>query len=92
MLFSHPFIVLVSWVSRMLVPSLQIVHILHSCCFLGQVINENGYDGAAADVWSCGIILYVLLAGFLPFDEYNTMELYKKVLLTLLVPLSLSSG
>jgi hypothetical protein len=35
-------------------------------------------DGAAADVWSCEVILFKLLADFLPFDEQNLMSLYHK--------------
>ncbi|CAN6465563.1 unnamed protein product [Victoria cruziana] len=44
-----------------------------------QVINDKGYDGSKADLWSCGVILYVLMAGYLPFDDSNLMELYKKI-------------
>jgi hypothetical protein len=45
----------------------------------GQVLNDKGYDGAVADVWSCGVILFVLMAGFLPFDEADLNTLYSKV-------------
>lgn len=44
-----------------------------------EVLRKKGYDGAKADIWSCGVILYVLLAGFLPFQDENVMKMYNKV-------------
>lgn len=44
-----------------------------------EVINKRGYDGEKADIWSCGVILFVLLAGYLPFHDSNLMEMYKKI-------------
>ncbi|KAJ4953407.1 hypothetical protein NE237_030239 [Protea cynaroides] len=44
-----------------------------------EVLRKRGYDGSKADIWSCGVILYVLLAGFLPFQEENIMKMYRKV-------------
>ncbi|GMI95111.1 SNF1-RELATED PROTEIN KINASE 3.24, CBL-interacting protein kinase 5 [Hibiscus trionum] len=44
-----------------------------------EVLRKKGYDGSKADIWSCGVVLYVLLAGFLPFQDENMMKMYRKV-------------
>ncbi|KAG6489594.1 hypothetical protein ZIOFF_050869 [Zingiber officinale] len=44
-----------------------------------HVIRDKGYDGAKADIWSCGVILFILMAGYLPFEGSNLMSLYKKI-------------
>ncbi|KAL8140030.1 hypothetical protein V2J09_006051 [Rumex salicifolius] len=44
-----------------------------------EVIARRGrYDGTKADAWSCGIILYVMLVGVLPFDDRNLMAMFRK--------------
>ncbi|KAG9134227.1 hypothetical protein Leryth_019170 [Lithospermum erythrorhizon] len=45
-----------------------------------EVLRNKGYDGTLADIWSCGIILYVLLAGFLPFQADSLIKMYRKVI------------
>lgn len=44
------------------------------------MIAGNKYDGLQVDIWSAGIILYAMLCGYLPFEDPNTTELYKKIL------------
>ncbi|CAA0839407.1 CBL-interacting serine/threonine-protein kinase 12 [Striga hermonthica] len=44
-----------------------------------EVLSRKGYDAAKVDIWSCGVILFVLMAGYLPFHHQNVMAMYKKI-------------
>ncbi|KAG6466799.1 hypothetical protein ZIOFF_075389 [Zingiber officinale] len=59
-------------------------HFLKTCCgspnyAAPEIISEKLYAGPAVDVWSCGVILYALLCGTLPFDDANIPNLFKKI-------------
>lgn len=44
-----------------------------------EIIRKEAYD-ERADMWSVGVIVYLLLSGHLPFGGRNAMELFKNVL------------
>ncbi|XP_043270307.1 maternal embryonic leucine zipper kinase-like isoform X2 [Venturia canescens] len=45
-----------------------------------ELILGKKYLGSEVDIWSMGVLLYALLCGFLPFDDGNIENLYKKIL------------
>ncbi|WOL08635.1 hypothetical protein Cni_G17388 [Canna indica] len=58
--------------------------LLHTACgtpayVAPEVIGKRGYEGAKADLWSCGVILFVLLSGYLPFQDDNLVTMYRKI-------------
>ncbi|KAK7294832.1 hypothetical protein RJT34_17729 [Clitoria ternatea] len=58
--------------------------LLHTVCgtptyVAPEILAKRGYDGAKVDVWSCGVVLFALNAGYLPFNEYNVTVLYRKI-------------
>ncbi|KAL3819487.1 hypothetical protein ACJIZ3_005392 [Penstemon smallii] len=44
-----------------------------------EVVSGKLYAGPEVDIWSCGVILYALLCGALPFDDENIPNLFKKI-------------
>lgn len=49
------------------------------CYAAPEMLVEKAYDPLLADIWSCGIVLYAMVCGFLPFEDKSTKVLYKKI-------------
>jgi 5'-AMP-activated protein kinase catalytic alpha subunit len=50
------------------------------CYAAPEMIAGKAYKGLEVDIWSCGIILYAMLCGYLPFEDPDTDKLYKKII------------
>ena len=50
------------------------------CYAAPEMIAGKRYEPLPTDIWSCGIILYAMVCGYLPFEDPNTSALYKKII------------
>eukprot|EP00667_Euglena_gracilis_P003191 EG_transcript_3199 len=44
-----------------------------------ELVSGRLYAGPEVDVWGCGVVLYALLCGRLPFDDENVAKLFQKI-------------
>jgi 5'-AMP-activated protein kinase catalytic alpha subunit len=44
------------------------------------MVGGQRYHGLKTDIWSCGIILFAMLCGYLPFEDPHTPTLYQKII------------
>ncbi|OMJ95103.1 hypothetical protein SteCoe_1644 [Stentor coeruleus] len=50
------------------------------CYAAPEMIAGKRYKGLEVDIWSAGVILFAMVCGYLPFEDPNTSQLYKKIL------------
>lgn len=50
------------------------------CYAAPEMIAGKKYNGPLVDIWSLGVILFALVCGYLPFEDPNTSQLYRKIL------------
>ena len=62
------------------------------CYAAPEMLLGNNYNGLASDIWSCGIVLFTMVCGYLPYEEETNEKLYKKIYSTKLeIPDRISS-
>ena len=43
------------------------------------MIGGKKYNGLQVDIWSCGVILFAIVCGYLPFEVYATTILLNRI-------------
>jgi 5'-AMP-activated protein kinase, catalytic alpha subunit len=78
MIGSHETIKLIDFgLSNLYVKGEELTTPCGSPCYAApEMLARKSYGPLKADIWSCGIVLYTMLCGFLPFEHESTAEVY----------------
>lgn len=76
-----------SWMLDNVDPALKAKQLLRTQCGTPKYMPPEiiirpaeGYDGEKLDAWECGMVLYALLAGYLPFSGEDDNSVFKSIL------------
>ena len=50
------------------------------CYASPEMVCGNRYNGFRIDIWSCGIIIFAMICGYLPFEDPDNEILFKKIM------------
>lgn len=89
-----------SWMKENIDPQSNAKQLLQTQCgtpkyMAPEIIMRpsEGYDGEKLDAWECGMVLYALLAGYLPFSGEDDNSVFRSILRgKLRFPAHFSSG
>ncbi len=64
--------------SKIWAKEFDMTDVIGSVCYVAPEVLENNYD-ESCDIWSCGVIMFILLSGKMPFNGYDEDEILEKV-------------
>lgn len=64
--------------SKIFAKEFDMTDVIGSACYLAPEVLENNYD-ELCDIWSCGVIMFILLSGKMPFQGQTEDEILKNV-------------
>ncbi|KAJ3230623.1 Map microtubule affinity-regulating kinase [Chytriomyces hyalinus] len=44
-----------------------------------EMLSRKDYDGQGVDIWALGVVLFVMICGYHPFDNQNVRKMYSSI-------------